>query len=274
MILQLTRILVIFAYFSSVFNGFFAWVVGYIPDSAPLKKWQYLYLITGSINVLYSLFLCLVLPDSPMNARFLTAEEKFWAVERLASNRTGISNRVWKWDQVWEALLDARIWLVFFFNIAINIPNGGLQAFGTIIISDLGFSNLKASLLTMPFGIVATFGAWFFSYAASLTNRRTFVACVSLLLPILGTALVYGLPRSNLAGQLVGLYFMYFYWREYRPKCPDHFDSRLTCISTLRGWDLPAPGQHSWPNKEVDSFQPCDHRLRRWKSDWAPDVHL
>lgn len=207
--------LVIFAYFSSVFNGFFAWVVGYIPDSAPLKKWQYLYLITGSINVLYSLFLCLVLPDSPMNARFLTAEEKFWAVERLASNRTGISNKVWKWDQVWEALLDVRIWLIFLFNIAINIPNGGLQAFGTIIISDLGFSNLKASLLTMPFGIVATFGAWFFSYIASLTNRRTFVACGALLLPILGTALVYGLPQSNVAGQLVGLYFMYFYWREY-----------------------------------------------------------
>ncbi|KAK7710882.1 hypothetical protein SLS63_012845 [Diaporthe eres] len=212
---QPQRNAIIFAYFSSVFNGFFAWVVGYIPDSAPLKKWQYLYLITGSINVLYSLFLCLVLPDSPMNARFLTAEEKFWAVERLASNRTGISNRVWKWDQAREALLDVRIWLIFFFNIAINIPNGGLQAFGTIIISDLGFSNLKASLLTMPFGIIATFGAWFFSYIASLTNRRTFVACASLLLPILGTALVYGLPRSNLAGQLVGLYFMYFYWPPY-----------------------------------------------------------
>lgn len=220
----LMRFIVIFAYFSSIFNGFFAWVVGYIPESAPLKKWQYLYLITGSINVLYSLFLCLVLPDSPMNARFLTAEEKFWAVERLASNRTGISNRVWKWDQVREALLDVRIWLIFFFNVATNIPNGGLQAFGTIIISDLGFSNLKASLLTMPFGIVATFGAWFFSYVASLTNRRTFVACTALLLPILGTALVYGLPKSSVAGQLVGLYFMYFYWREHRPKFRGHFD--------------------------------------------------
>lgn len=268
------RFIVIFAYFSSIFNGFFAWVVGYIPDSAPLKKWQYLYLITGSINVLYSLFLCLVLPDSPMNARFLTAEEKFWAVERLASNRTGISNRVWKWDQVREALLDVRIWLIFFFNVAINIPNGGLQAFGTIIISDLGFSSLKASLLTMPFGIVATFGAWFFSYIASLTNRRTFVACAALLLPILGTALVYGLPQSSVAGQLIGLYFMYFYWRKHRPEFRGHFDGWLTYISTLRGWNLPSPSQHSWSNEEGGSVQSCDHRLCRWKSHWAPDVHF
>lgn len=206
--------LVIFAFFSSAINGFLAWVVGYIPDSAPLKKWQYLYIITGSINILYSLFLCFALPDSPMNARFLTSEEKYWAVKRLASNRTGISSRVWKWDQVREALLDVRIWLIFLFNVAINIPNGVLQIYGAIIISDLGFSNLQASLLTMPCGVAATFGSWVFSYIASLTNRRTFVACAAALVPILGTALVYGLPRSNVAGQMVGMYLMYFYWRQ------------------------------------------------------------
>lgn len=179
--------------------------------------------MTGSINVLYSLFLCVFLPDSPMNARFLTAEEKFHAVERLASNRTGMASKTWKWDQAREALLDVRIWLIFFFNIAINIPNGGLQTFGTIIISNLGFSSLNASLLTMPFGALATSSAWFFSYVASRwRNRRTIVACIALLLPIFGTALVYGLPQENVAGQLVGLYFMYFYWRKcYNPSIPE-----------------------------------------------------
>lgn len=205
-------------------------MVGLIPESAPLRRWQYLYLMTGSINVLYSLFLCIFLPDSPMNARFLTPEEKFWAVERLASNRTGIASKVWKWDQVWEALVDVRVWLIFFFNVAINIPNGGLQTFGTIIIANLGFSSLNASLLTMPFGALATFSAWFFSYVASRWhNRRTIVACIALLLPIFGTALVYGLPQSNVAGQLVGLYFMYFYWREYsmHPPPPSFLDARI-----------------------------------------------
>ncbi|KAJ4386139.1 hypothetical protein N0V93_009032 [Gnomoniopsis smithogilvyi] len=213
---QPQRNAIIFAYFSSIINGFFAWIVGKIPDSAPLKKWQYLYLMTGVINVLYSLFLFTILPDSPMNARFLTPEEKYWAVERLASNRTGIHNKVWKWEQVSEAVLDVKIWLIFIFNIAINIPNGGLQAFGTIINSNLGFSDLNASLLTMPFGLLATSSAWFFSFIASRWhNRRTLVACIALLLPIFGAALVYGLPQSNVAGQLVGLYFMYFYWPPY-----------------------------------------------------------
>ncbi|KAI1473392.1 MFS general substrate transporter [Daldinia eschscholtzii] len=207
---------IIFAYFSSIFNGFFAWVIGYIPDDAPLRKWQYLYLLTGSINVLYSIFLWFVLPDSPMNAFFLTPEQRYHATQRLAANRTGIANRVWKWEQVWEALIDIKVWLIVLFNIVINIPNGGLQAFGSIIINNLGYSPLVSSLLTMPFGVLATGGAWGFSYiAAKWHNRRALTAALALLLPIFGTALVYGVPRTNIPGQMVGLYFMYFYWPPY-----------------------------------------------------------
>jgi MFS transporter, ACS family, allantoate permease len=203
-----------------VFNGFFAWVVGKIPASAPLYKWQYLYIITGSINVAYSIFLYFILPDSPMNAHFLTPEQKYHAVGRLAENRTGIANRIWKWDQVREGLLDVKIWIIVLFNIAINIPNGGLQTFGTIIINDLGFGALESSLLTMPFGILATGGAWVWSYAAAKWhNRRTIVASIALLLPILGTALVYGFPQTNVPAQMVGLYFMYFYWRKFTSYC-------------------------------------------------------
>lgn len=205
---------VIFAYFSSVFNGFFAWLIGLIPATAPLHKWQYLYLLTGTINVLYSALIFFVLPDSPMNARFLSPAEKYYATQRLAANRTGIANRTWKWDQVREAVLDVKVWLIVLFNIAINIPNGGLSSFGSIIIHNLGFSSLKASLLTMPFGVLATSSAWLFSYwAARWTNRRTVVAAIALILPIIGTAVVYATSRTNLAAQMVGLYFMYFYWR-------------------------------------------------------------
>lgn len=206
----------VFSYFSSVFNGFWAFVVGKIPDSAPLAKWQYLYIITGCINVAYSIFVFFALPDYPMNARFLTPQQRYHGTQRLAENRTGLVHRVWKWDQAREAALDIKIWLIFLFNIAINIPNGGLVAFGSIIIKTLGFDSLRSSLLSMPFGVVATFGAWGFSYlAAKWRNRRALVACIALLLPILGTALVYGMPRNNTAGQMVGLYFMYFYWRMY-----------------------------------------------------------
>ena len=209
---------VIFAYFSSVFNGLFSWLVGLIPEGSPLARWQYLYLLTGSINICWAIFLYMFLPDSPLNSRFLTDEEKYYAMQRLAENRTGVAtnDRTWNWSQALEAVLDIKVWLIFLFNIAINIPNGGLLTFGSIIIKNLGFDSLEASLLTMPFGVFATFGAWVFSFiAARWHNRRTIVAAVALLLPLVGTALVYSLPKTQIGVQMFGLYLMYLYWRMF-----------------------------------------------------------
>lgn len=199
--------------FSSVINGFLSWLIGRIPESAPLARWQYLYILTGSINMLYSFFMMVYLPNSPINARWLTTEEKWHAVQRLADNRTGIVNTHWKWDQALEAVLDVKIWIVFFFNIALNIPNGGLITFGALIINNLGFDAQTSALLSMPNGVISSISGFSASYAAAKwKNRRVFCAMIAVCFPLLGTALVYGIPRSAVGAQMFGLYLMYCYW--------------------------------------------------------------
>ncbi|KAL4967001.1 allantoate permease [Aspergillus stella-maris] len=207
---------IIMTVFSSIVNGFFSWVVGRIPEDAPLARWQYLYLLTGSVNVLYSLFLFVYLPDSPINARFLITEERWHAVQRLAENRTGIGSTQWKWDQVKETVLDIKIWIMFFFNIATNIPNGGLINFGALIINNLGYDAQTSALLSMPNGVISSISGFAASYfAAKWQGHRTVVVMIATLFPLLGTALVYGLPRSSTGGQMFGLYMMYCYWGPY-----------------------------------------------------------
>ncbi|KAK6421162.1 hypothetical protein LTR81_005837 [Elasticomyces elasticus] len=213
---QPARNAIILSCFSSVINGFWSWVVGQIPETAALSRWQYLYILTGSINVLYSIFIWFYLPDSPIDARFLSEEEKFHAVQRVAENRTGMVNQAWKWYQVREAFLDPKMYIIFLFNIAINIPNGGLITFGSIIIKSLGYSSQTSALLTMPTGVMSTLAGWLFSeLAARWENHRTIAICLSALLPLMGTAIVYATDRSNLGAQLAGLYLMYAYWGPY-----------------------------------------------------------
>lgn len=65
------------------------------------------------------------LPDTPMNAWFLNDEEKFHTISRLMENKTGIVNKTWKREQALEAAIDPKTWVIFLFNIAINVPNGG-----------------------------------------------------------------------------------------------------------------------------------------------------
>lgn len=59
--------------------------------------------------VLRSIFM----PDSPMTAKFLRTDDKLIAIERLRMNQQGIASGVWKWDHVWDAMLDLKTWLWF-----------------------------------------------------------------------------------------------------------------------------------------------------------------
>lgn len=58
----------------------------------------------------------------------MTEREKAITVERLRADQTGIENKTFKKDQVYEALTDPKTWLMFFFNVFVSIPNGGLTS--------------------------------------------------------------------------------------------------------------------------------------------------
>jgi len=54
-----------------------------------------------------------ILPDSPTKAKFLTRDEKIIAIERLRANNQGTETKVWKWEQVWELVLDPKTYIWF-----------------------------------------------------------------------------------------------------------------------------------------------------------------
>ncbi|KAJ5272921.1 hypothetical protein N7478_008046 [Penicillium angulare] len=194
-----------------ILNGFIAWAVGYYTGS--FKTWKIIFLLIGGVTILTALMVYLVLPNNPLEAKFLTAREKYIIIQRKAADNTGIESKTFKMEQVWEAALDIKTWLIWIAIAALQVPNGGLTTFNTIIISGLGFDSLQTSLLAMPPGAMSTLSGIALSYLAATTRRyRTPLVTMSILLPLLGAVLCYALPRSNLAGQLVGLYT---YWAPY-----------------------------------------------------------
>lgn len=74
----------------------------------------------GLLTVVYSAFVLLLMPDSPMEAKCLSDREKFIAVQRLRANQMGIVSRQWRWDHVWETFYDLKTWSWFFLIIAIS----------------------------------------------------------------------------------------------------------------------------------------------------------
>ena len=71
-----------------------------------------MYYLCGSLAILVGAAVLLWMPDSPVHARFLTPEERIAAVERIRDDQGGTENKKFKKEQVIEALLDIRTWLI------------------------------------------------------------------------------------------------------------------------------------------------------------------
>jgi MFS family permease len=108
---------------STMFSGLIGYAIGYINHGRLRNhKWMYIFLIFGSITTAWGFIMLWLLPDSPSTARFLSDRQKAVAVERVARNKQGIKNRVFKWYQAVQMLKDPKTWLLFFMAVAGHIP--------------------------------------------------------------------------------------------------------------------------------------------------------
>ena len=93
--------------------------LGHIESDA-LYKYQIIFMFCGLLTVAYAVAVLILMPDSPMEAKYLTDREKIVAVERLRANQMGVASRQWRWDHVWESLLDLKTWCWFINIVAIS----------------------------------------------------------------------------------------------------------------------------------------------------------
>lgn len=107
-----------------VIAGIASFGIGHIRGS--LVSWRLMFIFWGSITVAWGLFLLWALPGSPVQAKFLSEDEKTAVLDRIKDNGTGLENKKFKKNQFREAMLDLKTWLLFLFAVASNSPNGGL----------------------------------------------------------------------------------------------------------------------------------------------------
>lgn len=57
------------------------------------------------------------MPDSPMRAKCYSETDRVLIIERVRANQTGIQNRKFKKEHVYEAMKDAQVWLYILIQI-------------------------------------------------------------------------------------------------------------------------------------------------------------
>ena len=156
-----------------------------------LASWQYIYLLAGCLTFLFGL-LCFAVPNSPVSAWFLTAEERFAAVERLREGQTGVRNTTFKGAQLREAVLDVKVWLVAVMMTTAYTVNGAVSGFGPLIVSTFGWTPLHSILWQFPLGGLCLVAILLTGYLGSRFRNVRLLMLVLCCLPVMaGCAMIW-----------------------------------------------------------------------------------
>jgi ACS family allantoate permease-like MFS transporter len=105
----------------------------------------------------------------------------------------GVKGYDWKKYQVWHAIQDIKTWLLLAFVLFIQLPNGGLTNFGTLVVAGFGFSNFHTLLILLPASVVSAGSMVVWGYfSMKYGNLRTWGMIIPLLLAIVGMAALLG----------------------------------------------------------------------------------
>ncbi|KAF9269215.1 MFS general substrate transporter [Marasmius fiardii PR-910] len=187
---------------TQVCGGFIAYGVSFY-DGSVIATWKIVYIVFGGLAVLVGIAVLLWLPDSPINAHFLTAEERVAALERVRDGQGGVANKKLKKEQVIEAFTDIRTWLVVVTTLLTSIPNGGISNFSNIIIKNFGYTTKQTLILSTPSGAVASAMVLFCGWYSDRKNERMVPIVFALIPTIVGFALLVGLSGTTQKGALL-----------------------------------------------------------------------
>ncbi|KAH7104811.1 major facilitator superfamily transporter [Auriculariales sp. MPI-PUGE-AT-0066] len=121
---------------SGAFGGLLARGLSAIGTRGDLEGWRWIFIIEGLITVVCGVIAFTGLPNQLATAKFLTEEEREWAVHRLQGNagdrfnRTHESEEKFRWSQVGRGVFNVQVWLSSTAYFAIL---AGLYSFGLFL---------------------------------------------------------------------------------------------------------------------------------------------
>jgi MFS family permease len=179
-----------FSAFSSAFGGILAYGLTQIRGPNGFSGWRWLFCIEGAMTIILVPAFWFVFPKSPTEAWFLTAEEKLMMQARYDSDPSWGNEDSFSWKECAEAFADPKWYMFFTYQFSVNISLYGLTTFFPAIIKGLGYTSVHANLMTVPVYVCSLVFFLIVAYFSDKTGMRGPFLAGSLLLLIIGYAIL------------------------------------------------------------------------------------
>lgn len=128
-----------------------------------------------------------MLPDAPLQTRWLNQEERQLAHARIARDTTEKRVATGSWSGLWDAVKDYRTW-IFALQGNLHLSANGFKNYMPTAVKSLGFNTTITLVLTCPPFLIATATSILVSYSSGRRNERTWHITISKLIASIGFA--------------------------------------------------------------------------------------
>lgn len=192
-----TRISILFTanICGTAFAGLIAIGVFQMDQVAGITGWRWLFILQGGITFVISVASAFILPDEPLQTRWLSEDEQRLAYSRIANDTVHLRGNTSTWTGLVEASRDPRLWVLVFMH-HLHMAASNYKNFFPTIVETLGFSrNITLALTCPPYlisGIVCI--AW---AASSGLFYASFLHSTLQLFPALIYDTIFGFPDRS-----------------------------------------------------------------------------
>jgi len=173
------------------------------------KGWQWLFICEAIPAVILGFFTWFVLTDRPENASWLQPDERGWLSAVMAEESTRV--RSGRHVSVWKSLIDLRVIALGGIHFAQAGVSVGMAVFVTLIVKQLGHSNMETGWLTaIPF-IFGTLGILIWGHISDRMNERKWNLTASCTVMAIGMAVAgyYNGTYGAIVGLSIGMIGLY-----------------------------------------------------------------
>ncbi|PLB40544.1 putative MFS transporter [Aspergillus candidus] len=157
---------------AGAFGGAIAYGVGHMNQVHGLSAWRWLFIIEGAPSCASAFLVWFLLPDYPESAAWLSEEEKALAARRLQTEGSKGGAHAMTWEDARGVLTDWRLYAHYAIYFGISTPFSSLSLFTPAITSGLGYTSLRAQLMTVPPWAVAYVVTTAVAWSADYFNSR------------------------------------------------------------------------------------------------------
>ena len=155
-----------------------AYDVGYMYQVSGLSAWRWLFILEGIPSCLSSFLVWFLLPDYPEEASWLSPAEKVVAEARLHNQSSNGKAKSLDWATAKATLTDWRLYGHYAIYIGISAPFLCSRSSHPLSPAGLGFTSLRAQLMTVPPYAVAYVVTLTVAWSADHFNARALHSAV------------------------------------------------------------------------------------------------